>query len=186
MGLRNQVGNTYVNTQLSSADVRIVRETGTTEPVTIEEAKNYLRINNTQDDALITSMIKSARRDAERYLNSDIVAKERVVYYDVLTNEINLYFAPVASIDSITIDGTAVPTTDYEQNGLDNPKISLNNTRAEKVEITYTTLGRDFDDVKIGILALIAWKYYGRDAEMSNNWKAWLSPYKIYGYYGVR
>ena len=173
--------------RLSTSDLRVVRETSTTEPVTLAEAKNYLRIVNSDDDALITSMITNARRQCERYLNSDIVPKERVVYYDYLSEDINLYYAPIASISSITVDGVAqVADEGYELLGLDNPLVSLQNRIAEKVEITYTTAGLPAEDVNIGVLACIAWLYYGRDAVMSTNYKAWLSPFKIFGYYGIR
>ena len=177
----------FIPTNFSSSDLRIVRETTTTEPVTLEEAKNYLRINNTQDDTLIQSMITNARRQAEIYINSDIVPKERIVHYDTLNEDINLYYAPVASVDTVTIDGVAATLDDeYELVGLDNPLFRLANQYGEKVQITYTTAGRPAADIKIGVLCYLASLYYQREAKMPTNWKQWLSPFKVYGYYGVR
>ena len=181
----------FIDTQVPRADIRVVRETSTTEPVTLAEARNYLRITNTQDDDLVASMITSARRQAEEYINSDIVPKERIYYLTKLTEGINLPYAPIASVDSFTIDGTAQTVNEgYEILGLDNPVISLNGSmygeQAQKVEITYTTAGITSNDIKIGILALIAWMYHGRDAKMSTNYKSWLSPFKTVGYYGIR
>lgn len=180
----------FVNTRTSTSDLRIVREvTGSTEPVTLAEAKNYLRITNTQDDTLITSMIESARKNVERWLNSDIVPKERQVFYDNLTEEINLYYAPIASITSVTVEGTAqVLDEGYEVIGLDNPLIRLINNGgfAERVQIVYTTSGVSDASIKQAVLCYIAFLYHGRDSKVNTNWKAFASPYKIYGYYGVR
>lgn len=177
----------FSNTRVGSVDSRVVAEIGTVEPVTLVEAKNYLRINNTQDDLLITAMITNARRQAESYLNSDIVSKEREVFFSYLNEDVNLYYAPITSVDSLSIDGVVqVVDTAYETLGLDNPKVRLLQAPAEKVLVTYTTAGVNNDEIKIGVLALIAWLYYHRDAKMNTNWKAWLSPFKTYGYYGVR
>lgn len=39
------------------------------EPITLDEARNYLRVNQTADDALIGDMISTARRYAENYIS---------------------------------------------------------------------------------------------------------------------
>ena len=185
----------FRDTSVGSVDTQVISElnntldltgVGAAEPVTLAEAKNYLRINNTQDDTIIASMITSARRQAEQYLNSDIVAKERVVYYERLTSPVNLYYAPITGVTSITVDGTTLATTGYEVLGLQNPLLRILQGPAEKVRVNYTTVGVNNNEIKIGVLAYIAWLYYNRDAKMNTNWKAWLSPFKTFGYYGVR
>ena len=182
-------------------DIRIISTIGTEEPVTLAEAKNYLRINNTQDDDLITSYITNARLRAERYLNSDIVSKQRLVYLLNIDQPINLMYAPIASIDMVTINGeTQNEGEGYDIRGLDNPLIefdtyndafnyrvnSYSGNVAERVEITYTTAGLDFSLIKPGVLALIAELYYGRTEPIKTNWRAFLSPFKSFGYYGTR
>lgn len=176
-----------VDTRSLGADVRVVSELGTTEPTTLAEAKNYLRIDNVADDALITSMITNARRRAEKYLNSDIISKEREVYYPVLNCEVNLYYSPISTITEVEVDGV-VQTIDegYETLGLDNPLVRILSSGSEKVKISYTTAGRDNDEIKLGVLALIAENYYGRTDKVNTNWKLWLSPFKVYGFYNVR
>ena len=171
----------------STSDVRVVREISTTEPVTLAEAKNYLRIQNDADDALITSVITNARRHAERFLNSDIVPKQREVYYTTVDEDINLYYAPITSVTSVAAEGeTLVLDESYEVLGLANPVIRILSGGVDKITISYTTAGLDPSDVKMGVLCLIAWLYYGRTAKMGTNYKSWLSPFKTYGYYGVR
>ena len=181
-------------------DIRIISTIGTTEPITLAEAKNYLRINNTQDDDYITDLIINARKECERFLNSDILAKQRSIYFADLDDAINLPYAPIATVDTVVVDGVTLSSPDdFEVLGLDNPLVRITSglsafsrggTRsinsAEKVQITYTTGGLPFPDIRQGVLANVAWKYYGRTAEMSTNYKNFLTPFKTFGYYGTR
>ena len=179
-------------------DLRIISTIGTSEPITLAEAKNYLRVVNTADDALITSIITNARMQVERFINSDIVSKQRALFLPVVDYPINLPYAPVMQIDSVTVDGEA--NADYGSNGLDNPLISFGlsslygyqstrtttTTSFRNVQITYTTTGISDESLKLAVLACVAWLYHGRDAVMGTNWKAYATPFKIFGYYGTR
>ena len=173
------------NPQINS-DVRVNSTTGTADSiVTLEEAKNYLRVTNTQDDTLITAMISNAILQAEKYLNSDILAKTRTQYVGSAEEPFNLYYAPVASVQTVTIDGQEQSTETYQLKGLDNPLVCTD-ANGVNVVVNYTTQGITDGSVKQGVLALIAWLYYRGEAKMPTNWKSWLSPFKTFGYYGVR
>lgn len=182
-------------------DYRIVRTIGTTEPVSLDEAKLYLGIENSVEDNFITALIQNARLQAERFINSDIVAKERQLYLRRYDCPVNLPYAPVASVDSVSIDGVAQTLGEgYEVDGLDNPFIAVGGLGdafargsevglglpTEKVQITYTTTGREDNMINQGILALIDEMYSGPQMSMKTNWKRWLSPFKVHGYYGQR
>jgi uncharacterized phiE125 gp8 family phage protein len=168
-------------------DNQIISTIGVTEPVTLAEVKNYLRITNTRDDDYINSIIPNARIRAERYLNSDIVSKQRREYFAEISEAINLRYAPIASVDTVVIDGeTMTVDTDYTVEGLDNPLFKLEQTIAEKVSITYTTTGIDASLVKPGVLALVAELYHSRTEKVTTNWRSFLSPFKVFGYHGVR
>jgi uncharacterized phiE125 gp8 family phage protein len=168
-------------------DNQIISTIGVTEPVTLAEVKNYLRITNTRDDDYINSIIPNARIRAERYLNSDIVSKQRREYFAEISEAINLRYAPIASVDTVVIDGeTMTVDTDYTVEGLDNPLFKLEQTIAEKVSITYTTSGIDASLVKPGVLALVAELYHSRTEKVTTNWRSFLSPFKVFGYHGVR
>ena len=168
-------------------DNQIISTIGVTEPVTLAEVKNYLRITNDRDDDYINSIIPNARIRAERYLNSDIVSKQRREYFDQITEAINLRYAPIASVDSVVIDGeTMTVDTDYTVEGLDNPLFKLEQSSADKVTITYTTAGIDAQLVKPGVLALVAELYHSRTEKVSTNWRSFLSPFKVFGYHGFR
>ena len=168
-------------------DNQIISTIGITEPVTLLEVKNYLRITNTRDDDYINSIIPNARIRAERYLNSDIVSKQRREYFAEICEPINFRYSPISTVDSVTIDGvTMIVDTDYTVEGLDNPLFKLEQSSASKVAITYTTSGLDSSLVKPGILALVAELYHSRTEKVTTNWRSFLSPFKVFGYYGVR
>lgn len=168
-------------------DNKIISTIGVTEPVTLLEVKNYLRITNTRDDDYINSIIPNARIRAEKYLNSDIVSKQRREYFACISEAINLRYSPIASVDSVLIDGEAMTVdTDYTVEGLDNPLFKLEQSSADKVTITYTTAGIDASLVKPGILALVAELYHSRTEKVTTNWRSFLSPFKVFGYYAIR
>ena len=168
-------------------DNQIINTIGVTEPVTLLEVKNYLRITNNRDDDYINSIIPNARMRAERYLNSDIVSKQRREYFANISEAINLRYSPIASVDTVLIDGeTMTVDTDYTVEGLDNPLFKLEQGSADKVTITYTTSGIDASLIKPGVLALVAELYHSRTEKVSTNWRSFLSPFKVFGYSGVR
>jgi len=168
-------------------DNQIINTIGVTEPVTLVEVKNYLRITNTRDDDYINSIIPNARIRAERYLNSDIVSKQRREYFANISEAINLRYSPIASVDTVLIDGeTMTVDTDYTVEGLDNPLFKLEQGSADKVTITYTTSGIDASLIKPGVLALVAELYHSRTEKVSTNWRSFLSPFKVFGFHGFR
>lgn len=177
-------------------DLRIVSTIGTTEPVTLQEAKTYIRVTNAEEDTLVESMIENARMHVEKYIHSDIVSKQRALFLPYMDQPINLPYAPVTQIDSILQDGTTLTTDDYSSDGLDNPLVSIGGAGfsfssapfrmvpQQNVQITYTTTGVANAQIKQAVLCCVAWLYHGRDAKMNTNWKAFASPFRINGYYG--
>ena len=77
-------------------------------------------------------------------------------------------FAPVASISSITSDGTAV---DYTVLGLDNETIELDGGSADKVKVTYVTSGLDDSLLQQAIMQLVS-TYYDNRADFSSDQKS--------------
>jgi len=121
--------------------IKINSTTGS-EIVTSSSFKDYARIDTSADDSLIAIIIKQARIWCENYISKDIVAKNRTYYVPETNGIFDLPFGPVASISSVTIDGTAVSSSDYTMLGLDNITIDLDGP-ADKVLVTYVTSGLD-------------------------------------------
>ena len=139
--------------------IKINATTGN-EILTAQNVKDYVRVDTNADDNLITSMITQARIWCENYISRVIVAKNRTYYLDTTNGLFDLPFGPVASISEITLNGTI--TTDYEILGLDNETIELDGGSAERVKITYITLGINDSLVKQAMLQLISTYYDNR------------------------
>ena len=155
--------------------------------VSLNEVKLYLSVTNTQEDVMITSMITNAILQAEKYLNRDILSKTREMYLVRVEEPINLYYAPIASVNSVIIDDIdAEIDKEYEVLGLDNPSIMFIAPPVRKVLINYTTVGITDESIRQGILSLVQF-LYDRGAEGARtNWKSFLSPFRSFGYYGTR
>ncbi len=155
------------------------------EILSVQEVKNYVRIDTSADDALLLGMISQARIWCENYISRDIVSKNRTYYIDITPSGLfDLPFGPITSVEEITIDGTA--TTAYEILGLDNETIELDQGSAERVKITYITAGLNDSLLKQAMLQLISTYYDNRaefvDAntlsEIPTNVRVILSSYK--------
>lgn len=163
--------------------IKINSTTGS-ELLTTQEVKDFVRIDTTSDDTIISAMITQARIWCENYISKDIVAKNRSYYIDKTNGVFDLPFAPVASISEITIDGTA--TTSYEVLGLDNETIELDAGPSERVKITYVTNGINDALIKQAMLQLISTYYDNRAdfktgtivSEIPTSTKSILSSYK--------
>lgn len=129
------------------------------ELITKSLAKDFIRVDTTADDDLIDKMIVTARVCIENYLGKDLVAKNRTVYFPYVGGRIDLPFAPVASISSVTVDGSAA---NYESKGLDNEILELNELPAKEVKVTYITSGITGDQFDHALLQLVSTYYDNR------------------------
>jgi hypothetical protein len=118
--------------------IKIDSTTGS-ELINTATAKTYLRVDTSADDTLIGQMITQARIIIENYISKDIVAKTRKLYLASVDERFVLPFSPIASIQSITVEGTA--TTAYETYGLDDTIVELNSLPSKEVIVSYTTSG---------------------------------------------
>lgn len=77
-----------------------------TEPVTLEEAKNFCKIDFDDDDNLITSLIVAARQACEAYTNVGFIYRELTAVIDNGNGGSYLPYGPVNDIVSSTdVDG---------------------------------------------------------------------------------
>lgn len=139
--------------------IKINSTTGS-EIVTATEFKDYARIDTSADDTLIDLIITQARIWCENYISRDIVAKNRTYYVPETNGIFDIPFGPIASISSVTIDGTAF--TGYTMDGLDNETIDLDGP-AEKVKVTYVTTGLDDSLLQQAIKQYAATLYENRN-----------------------
>ncbi len=116
-----------------------------TEPVTLNQAKEWLKVEVSDDDAIITALIRAARRSCEGYCSKSFV--ERTVTA-VLKNElgnIKLPYGPVNNIVSVS-DSDSAAITDYGITGISDKRLSWPVTSYVKIEYTagYAVCPDDF------------------------------------------
>ena len=71
------------------------------EPITLQVAKDFLRVIETDDDTEIQAMITSAREYAENYTNRQIKSATYELYLEEFSETIQLPKNPIQSITSI-------------------------------------------------------------------------------------
>lgn len=123
------------------------------------DAKNYIRVDTTQDDTLIDWMIEAAHTAAENYMSRDIIAKERTYYLDEsATGFIDVPFGPVASVDDVTVKGVSVAFSVY---GLGDPMVEIE-PAATNIKIDFTTEGMSDGLLKQALLMMVSTYYDNR------------------------
>lgn len=152
---------TYYSTPLNRFHTQIkINSTTGSEIISATNAKDYMRVDTSADDALIGKIVTEARIIIENYLSKDIVAKTRSLYLASVDERFVLPFSPIASIQSIMVDGTA--TTNYETYGLDDTIIELATLPSEEVIVNYTTSGMDDSLLYAANLQLVSTLYDNR------------------------
>ena len=82
------------------------------EPITLTEAKLHLRVDGTDDDALITSLLKSAREWCELYQSRAYIEQSITAKLDCFADTIVMPMTPLISVTSIKyIDTNGIQQT---------------------------------------------------------------------------
>lgn len=92
------------------------------EPITLTEAKEHLRVNNSADDTLITALIETARQFGEKFCNRIFITTAFDCYFSGLDASsceeypwVQLRRAPLISLTAVEVftGGAYAATTDY-------------------------------------------------------------------------
>lgn len=88
------------------------RTTTPTEPVTLDEAKLHLRVDGSDEDALITALIAAAREACEDRIDGTVPVTGWRLTLDAFPGAIKLLRGPVSSVQSVKyLDTTGVEQT---------------------------------------------------------------------------
>lgn len=142
--------------------LRATPVTPVTEPVTLVKAKEWLNVDHSDDDALITDLITSCRQFIEKATNQKVVPHTVVQRTTTTTGEeFPLHYGNATGLAIESLDSTGTLTTldadQYYQ--ADN---NINVYSAGSYRLTYT-VGADADsDLIEGIKMLIAYRYNNR------------------------
>lgn len=164
----------------------VVTETAipVTEPVALQEVKDYLRVSTTADDVVITEMITEARIWVERRCGISVIPKEVNAILEVMNSQ-ELPYGPILEFDSIIIiDENEDVVSDPNIIGLPGGYPSLNG---------YGRFTLSYDagyaicpqDLKQAIKAAVAFNYENRGDELDKSTKPYAeearrksNPYK--------
>ncbi len=141
------------------------------EPVSISEAREYLRISHSDDDARLGDMIITARTLAEQWLKRSLVTQSwKLTFEDCISGTIRLPMGPVQSIysvvgNSIENVATTIPATAYALSAAKDALVVDSIITSYRIDITYIAgygaSGQIPKPIKIGMLQHIATMYDG-------------------------
>lgn len=174
----------------------------TEEPVTVDEAKEWARITDSAEDALVERLILRGRQAVEAFTGRALMAQTVVQRWDCWPRRMEMLRAPVSSVTSLQyIDSLGatqtVSSANYYTDLVSEPARlvpvpsyswpTLQDGRPNAVILTYTAGASDVDDVaepiKVAIMQLVR---YWMDEEgakdqaaMPDHVRDALWPYRI-------
>ena len=161
------------------------------EPLTLSEAKLFLRVDITDDDSIITRLITTARKAAETYMRRSIITQQwALIYDDYAPCQIFLPRGPVQTVDVIRMiasdDSQAVVDGALYSQAADSSILNVRTTLiSHRVEILYTAgfgLAASVpDEIKQGMLLHISAMYDDRanSGVLNGGSQGLYDPYKI-------
>lgn len=101
-------------------EVRVITPSNPLDLITLQEAKDYLKVDYANDDLLITSLIKASFKAAERFTNSSILTKTLEVRAE--WQYLTLPYGPIMAVNGLSYydyDNLEVvlPAEDYSFRG---------------------------------------------------------------------
>jgi hypothetical protein len=136
----------------------------TTEPVSVATAKAYMKINFTDDDSLIESLIKNARIWLENYTGKAYGTRSIKLTIEMTAGEWYELPGPVQSVDGVeSVNGYGSCNFTL----LVGSQLQMHVTGIYSIFLTYgfTTIP---EDAKNDILSITAYTYQNRGIDLSN------------------
>jgi len=137
-----------------------------TELVTVEDAKLWLKISFSEDDAILASLIKAARIYLENLTNYALGVKTIEIIADLDYTESYYLPLPIGSILSFQRWNGSAFVNDSSYYQFSNSLV-IDDSGRYKITLTcgFSSMPADF---KIDILKLVAWNYQNRGLDFSN------------------
>ena len=160
----------------------LISESGS-EPITTADVKAWAKVENSDEDSLISSLISSCRREVESYTKNVLRPQVWRTKY-ILDKGQYIFYSPRFFADSveITIDDDAY--TDFVYNRTTG-RVKLNSQFYANDELVITwnveTQTESFTPLKQALLDLITYRFYNRGLyDMPDNVKTILNMYRIF------
>ena len=105
------------------------------EPISLEGAKNHLKVDGAEDNALISALITTARQFAERDTKRAFITQTWKIYLDSVPTEIEIPKPPLQSVESIKTISMVESIVDLDSNA-GQPVLSVTSTSGFAVDDT--------------------------------------------------
>jgi uncharacterized phiE125 gp8 family phage protein len=147
-----------------------IKVTDGAEPISLETAKDWLRVTTEDDDTIITDLIKAARQRIEAYSLKSMVSKS-VVLTGYIETSFNMPYAPISTISAVkALQGQIVDTgvNDWDTLDADEYQVIGYNEKQFRpqfsgvYEITYTTSANADARLKTDLKRVLLWMYENR------------------------
>lgn len=171
------------------------------EPVTLSEMKDFMKVDLTDEEDMITSMIESARVSIEKYCGIGLITKTYDYYFDKAEDVIKIPLPPLQSVTTFVYNNLSYTETEISSS---NYKVfTFDNNKGEVVKLpsyTYVTAVPDYrpfrirfvngfgdtasdvpDILKLALKLTVAHWFENRQSqEMPNEAKRLMQQYKTY------
>lgn len=166
--------NTTLDVELSEEDI--------TEPVTVAEIKDYLRIDLDDDDTLLGILIKAARKSCEAYTNVSFVEREVTAELMNQSGGWPLPYGPVGNITAFkNCEGEDVATDDYKIAGIQFKRVET--CFDGPITVSYNAGYENLpEDLKVALMCQVAWLYEHRGDEQMKTGLCEQSKLLLYQY----
>ena len=160
----------------------LISETGI-EPLTTAQAKAWAKIENSDEDTLVLSLITSCRKEIEAYTKNVLLAQTWQTEC-ISDKGQTVFYSPRIAVNGATVTVDDVAYTDF---ALDKSKgrVRLNTQyygdEVILIEWDIVTNNTSFAALKQALLDLITYRFYNRGLyDMPDNVKTILNMYRIF------
>jgi uncharacterized phiE125 gp8 family phage protein len=166
------------------------------EPVTTAEVKSWLKVDFSDEDTLIGSLITQVRELAEEAAGLALIAKTVEYFEDdiqIISEWVKLPYPVHNEITEVVLNGDELSTSDYKTTGLTQKLIKLASAGTatddddQGLKVTYTTLDTTVAGIKLAMLKEIAETYEKRGntfegslVSLTSNFYNYLQQFKVY------
>ena len=147
-----------------------IKVTDGSEPISLQTAKDWLRVTTEDDDAIITDLITVSRKRIEAFSLRSMVAKS-IVLTGYIEDSFILPYGPISNVSAVKyLQGQIVDTgvNDWETLDPDEFQIIGYNDKHFRpqftgtYEITYTTTANADAGLKTDLKRVLLWMYENR------------------------
>ena len=158
------------------------------EPITVEEAKIFLRIDTNEEESLISSLISAARMYAEKYTCRSFLTQEWELSKKVIAEKVYLPYPPVEGVVLVSVDGNFIDDYRYTLVGEDTLYFvsPIRSVTPGGIVIRYAAgygnVPEDVPrDIRQAILITVAGLYENRESGgISAEARELLKPYRVF------